>query len=66
MDLILEGDFGLLPIKIKYASFVDPRALRALNDFIEERKCPYGIVVHNGERPTRIDNKIIAVPVSCF
>lgn len=66
VDLVLEGDFGLLPIEIKYASFVDPRALRALNDFIEERKCAYGIVIHNGERPTQIDNKIIALPFSCF
>lgn len=66
VDLVLEGDFGLLPIEIKHSSFVDPRSLRSLNGFIEERSCPFGIVIHNGERPTQIDNKIIAVPFGCF
>jgi predicted AAA+ superfamily ATPase len=66
VDLVLEGTFGLLPIEIKFASDVDAGDLRALREFIEEKKCDFGLVIHQGERVRRYSDKILGVPVSCL
>jgi predicted AAA+ superfamily ATPase len=66
VDLVLEGEFGLLPIEIKYTQHVDSRSLRAIRDFVEERGCPYGIVLNNDERPRMLDEKLVGVPVGCL
>ncbi|MBU0499049.1 MAG: ATP-binding protein [Gammaproteobacteria bacterium] len=66
VDLVLEGEFGLLPIEIKYTQHVDSRSLRAIRDFVEERCCPYGIVLNNDERPRMLDEKLVGVPVGCL
>lgn len=66
VDLVLEGEFGLVPIEVKYSQHVDNRALRPLRDFIEERGCPLGIVLNNDERPRRLDEKILGVPLACL
>jgi len=66
VDLVLEGDFGLLPIEIKYGQRVSPRELRGIRDFVAERKCRYGIVIHNGERVSHLDEKLIGIPAGCI
>lgn len=66
IDLILEGDFGLIPVEIKHTQTVEPRKLRSLSDFIKERRCRLGIVITNDLSPRRLDEKIIAVPFSCL
>lgn len=66
VDLVLEGEFGLVPIEIKYTQHVDSRSLRAIRDFVEERGCPYGIVLNNDERPRMLDEKLVGVPVGCL
>lgn len=66
VDLILEGDFGLLPIEIKYTQHVDHRSLRAIHDFVEERGCLCGIVINNDERPRMLDDKLVGVPLGCL
>jgi predicted AAA+ superfamily ATPase len=38
VDLILEGDFGLVAFEIKHTSTVNPRGLRSLRDFVRETK----------------------------
>ena len=48
IDLILEGDFGIVPIEIKYNQKVLLRELRGIRDFIKEHKivrnqCPKSI-----------------------
>ena len=64
VDLILEGDFGLLPIEIKFSSFVENRSLIALNQFIKEYSLPFGIVVNNSQEVKMLSEKVIQIPVS--
>lgn len=66
VDLVLEAEFGLVPIEIKYTQHVDTRSLRAIRDFVAERACPYGIVINNDERPRLLDEQLIGVPVGCL
>ena len=43
---------------------INRRDLRALKDFISERNCPIGWVVHNGERVEWLDEKILGIPAT--
>jgi predicted AAA+ superfamily ATPase len=63
IDLILEGEFGALPIEIKYASTIHERDLRVLQAFIVEHKLPYGLVINNADRVARIAPQIIQLPL---
>lgn len=62
VDLVLEGEFGLLPIEIKYKQTVTLRDLTGINSFIEEYQCPYGIVISNNDRLGLIGEKLINIP----
>lgn len=66
IDLILEGEFGLIPIEIKYAQTVPPQQIRGLKDFIGERKCRMGVVVNNDEGPRLYDENVIGIPFACL
>lgn len=66
VDLVLEGEFGVLPIEIKYGRAVPAFELRSLRNFIEEKKCPYGLVINNDEKPRLYTNKILGIPFSCL
>ncbi len=62
IDLVLEGDFGLLPIEVKYGQKVEARALRVVREFIDEHDCALGIVASNEREPRLYDEKIIGIP----
>lgn len=62
IDLVLEGEFGLLPVEIKHSGRSDARSLRALRDFVTERGCRYGIVINNDEAVRQLDDKLIGLP----
>ncbi len=64
VDLVLEGDFGLIPVEIKYAQTINARDLRSLCDFVNERGCRLGLVVNNDRTPQRYDEKIVGIPFS--
>jgi len=64
--LILEGEFGLLPVEIKYGQHIQGRQLRSLRDFVREQGCRFGIVVCNVEQVTRLDEQITAIPFGCL
>ncbi len=66
IDLILEGSFGLIPIEIKSGFKTEKKQLKALQDFIEEQKCPYGIVINNADKIQALTAKIIQIPASCL
>lgn len=66
VDLVLEGEFGLLPIEIKFGQKVSARELRGIRGFIEERKCRYGIVINSSERPTLYAENLIGIPFGCL
>jgi predicted AAA+ superfamily ATPase len=64
VDLILDGDFGLVPIEIKLTQRLRKRDLRPIVDFIGEHDCKYGIVISNAERPSLIAEKVVELPFS--
>jgi predicted AAA+ superfamily ATPase len=66
VDLVLEGDFGLLPIAIKHAQTVRLQELQALNHFLTDTKCPLGLVINNDERPRFYTERILGVPFACL
>lgn len=66
IDLVLEGEFGLLPVEIKHTQHVDARSLRALSDFVAERGCRYGIVINNDEKPRLLDENLIGLPFAAL
>ena len=65
VDLILHGEFGTLPIEIKYGATTRPNQLNSLKRFISDNELPYGIVINNAEKIEMITGKIIQIP-SCF
>jgi predicted AAA+ superfamily ATPase len=58
IDLVLEGDVGLVPIEIKYTHTLDRRRLAALREFVAERGCRYGLVITNDSEPRLLDEAI--------
>ena len=63
VDFIIDGAFGVVPIEIKLNSVIKRQALRALNSFIEDMQCSYGIVINRGKRIELLNEKIVQVPV---
>jgi uncharacterized protein len=65
VDLVLDGEFGLVPIEIKHTTSAGSyRELRSLEGFVAERRCRLGIVINNAERPTIYKERIVIVPFS--
>lgn len=62
VDLVLEGEFGLIPVEIKYGQKVSLRSLRGIRGFLNDFNCSYGIVVSNTERLALIDENLISIP----
>jgi predicted AAA+ superfamily ATPase len=62
VDLVLEGEFGLIPIEIKHSQTVSPAELRGITDFIKERSCPYGIVINNSDKVVLYNERLIGIP----
>ena len=64
IDLILDGEAGILPVEIKLGGQADPRALRALREFVDAHDCRLGLVIDNGEKPRRLDERIVSLPAA--
>jgi predicted AAA+ superfamily ATPase len=64
IDLVLEGDVGLVPIEIKSTHPIDRRRLAALREFVADRRCRYGLVITNDSEPRLLDEAIVAIPFS--
>lgn len=64
VDLVLEGEFGTLPVEIKVGARIEPRALRALDAFVAEQGCRLGLVVNNDEKPRLLTERIVSVPAA--
>ncbi len=62
IDLVLEGNFGILPIEIKYGARVDSKQLSALSGFIEEHQLPFGLVINQSKTTEWLTSKIMQVP----
>jgi hypothetical protein len=66
VDLVLEGDFGLIAVEIKHTQAVDGRDLRSLREFVKEHKCRLGLVINNDQRPRLYDEDIVGLPFACL
>lgn len=64
VDLILEGEFGLLPIEIKYGQSLRSEDLKPIQTFIKEFKLPLGIVISNNDKARMIDDRLIELPAT--
>lgn len=64
IDLVLEGDFGSVPIEIKRNQAVAPAQLRSLRQFVEERRCAVGLVINNDEKVRLYADRLIGIPLS--
>lgn len=66
VDLVLEGDFGLVPIEIKHSQSLGAGELRPLRDFIKGYGCRLGIVINNDEKPRLYEKNIVGLPFTCL
>lgn len=62
IDLILEGNFGVLPIEIKYGSTILSRQLRSMTEFIETHRLPFGLIINQADRIEWLTKNIVQVP----
>lgn len=62
IDLILETDFGLIPIEIKAGSVTPKRQITTLENFVKEHNCRYGLVINNGDEVYRLSESIYQLP----
>ncbi len=62
IDLILSGEFGILPIEIKYGSSTRQRQVTGLQKFIIDHNIPYGLVINNSEKVEMISDTIVQIP----
>jgi predicted AAA+ superfamily ATPase len=62
VDLVIEGDFGLVPVEIKHTSNVRPRDLRSLGDFVVDHKARLGVVVNNDCTTRLYTEKLVGIP----
>ncbi|MBT4760396.1 MAG: ATP-binding protein [Bdellovibrionaceae bacterium] len=63
VDLILEGNFGVVPVEIKFGSNTSSKDLTSLQKFIKDNDLPLGIVINNSSEIAEISPQIIQVPV---
>jgi predicted AAA+ superfamily ATPase len=62
IDLILEGDFGVLPIEIKYGLKTTRDQLTSLIKFINDNHVPLGMVINNSKEVILLAEKVIQIP----
>jgi hypothetical protein len=66
VDLVLEGNFGLIAIEIKHGQTIETPKLRSLKDFVTERSCRMGLVISNDREPRLYDENIAGLPFACL
>lgn len=62
VDLVLETDFGLIPIEIKAGSVTPKKQTANLERFVKEHNCPYGLVINNGDEIFKISKSVYQLP----
>ena len=64
VDLVLEGDFGLVAIEIKHGTEFDMRQLMGISSFIADQKCRCGFVITTNEKPQWFSDSLLGIPVN--
>lgn len=62
VDMIIEGDFGILPIEIKFGLHTDRSRLTSLKKFVSDNNLPFGVVINNSEEVAMLADGIIQIP----
>ena len=62
VDLVLEGDFGILPVEIKFGITTDQRRVTSLKQFLRDNDLPLGIVINNSDAVAMLGERIIQIP----
>lgn len=63
VDLVIEGDFGVIPLEVKLSSVVKPISLRGMENFLADTGAPYGILINRSKRVELLSDRIIQIPV---
>ncbi len=66
VDLVLEGEYGLIPVEIKYTQTVPAKHLRSIKDFVKDHNCRFGLVINNDECARLYDEQIAGIPLACL
>lgn len=64
MDLVLEGDFGLVAIEIKHGREFGQKQLTGITSFVKEQKCRCGFVITTNEKPQWFDDNLLGIPIN--
>jgi len=64
VDLILEGNFGLLPIEVKFGVATQSRQLTSLKKFLADNALPLGIVINNSTEVRALAKNIVQIPAT--
>jgi predicted AAA+ superfamily ATPase len=64
IDLVLEGDFGLLPVEIKWGMKTDPRQVIALRNFVKDHRAPIGLCINNSQRIDWLAPGVLQIPAT--
>ncbi|MBK8314474.1 MAG: hypothetical protein IPL01_10825 [Acidobacteria bacterium] len=64
VDLVLEGDFGLVAVEIKHTSVVNTRDLLGLRNFVNEEKARFGLVINSDTMPRIYEENLVGIPVN--
>lgn len=66
IDLVIESSKSLIPIEIKTSSTFKKDHIANLNNFIEEYKSDYGLLINNGSEVRQLADKVYQVPAVCL
>lgn len=67
VDLIATSpDNVRIPVEIKFGERVRRSDLRSLTAFIDQEKCPYGILINNAPEVCMLTERILQLPAGCF
>jgi len=62
VDLVLEGNFGLVAFEIKHATTVPARELKSMRDFVAGHGARLGVIINNDIAPRLLDDRMIGLP----
>lgn len=64
VDLVLEGNFGLVAVEIKHTSVVNTRDLLGLRNFVNEEKARFGLVINSDTVPRIYQENLVGIPIN--
>jgi hypothetical protein len=62
VDLILEGDFGLVAVEAKHASTVTGHSLRVLREFAAEHQARIAVIITTDVAPRLYEERMLGLP----